>query len=728
MAPTTHLTVRPDGCAVITLDNPPVNSLAYELTKSFNENMKKATDDPKVKAIVVTGKGNFFCGGAEISEFSKPPKDGGNPIETLHGVINALDSCPKVTVAAINGSALGGGCEVTLGCHYRVAEKKSKIGTPEVLLGLLPGGQGTQRLPRLLMLPDAMTLMLTGKPFDAQKALKSKLIDDIAEGDVVEDACAFALMQKKTRPISKMTASRFNKDLIIGGAVHQALATAKRTGPKGMIAPQAIGNCVIAACTKSFEEGLQVEMQEFFGLVTSKESAAMRHLFFSERSAAKIDGIKAKPLAIKKVGIIGSGLMGGGIAMCFIQKGIPVVLKDAKQEWLDAGVATIRKNYEISVSKGRLKPSGMAKRMRLLHPTLDYNDLKGVDIIIEAVPEIMELKKEVFQELGKVLGNEVLVCTNTSGLNIDEIATAIPNPSRVMGTHFFSPANVMQLLENVRTAKASDQTIATCMQMGKLINKKACLVGNCDGFVGNRMLGPYAAEARQMIEEGASIQGLDRAGTDFGMAMGPMSLADLVGLEIFWKMRKAAGNMQLDTKVSIGPYEVTDWLCEQGRYGIKTGRGIFLYDAKTRKKLNIDPEVLEHVKKVQQQKGMTPRKIEMQEMVERLFYPLINEGFKILEEGFAQRPSDIDIIYIYGYGFPPVKGGPMFWAETYIGLDKILDRLKFYDEEAKKRYTTNKNYRKIDYFEPSKLLEQCVKEGKTLTQVWNAKSKAKAKL
>jgi len=725
---TTHLTVRPDGVAVIQLDNPPVNALASSLTESFMANIGQATKDSAVKAIVVTGKGGFFCGGAAIDEFGKFSKSGSNPIQIMHDCINALDACPKVTVAAINGPALGGGCEAALGCHYRVAHKKAQLGTPEVKLGLLPGGQGTQRIPRLTDIQTALTMMLTGNPLNAEKALKSKIVDDVSDGDVVEDAAVFALMQKAVRPISKMTPSKLSRDALRLGAVHQARDAAKKSGPKGMIAPAAICECVRAALTLSFEEGLQVEMQQFLQLVVSKESAAMRHLFFSERAASKIKGLNEKPMEIKKIGIVGAGLMGGGIAMCFINKGFQVVLKDAKQEWLDAGVKTIRKNYEISVAKKKMKPTMMKKRLDLLTPTLEYGPLGSCDIIIEAVPEIMSLKKEIFTELGKVVGPDTLVCTNTSGLNIDEIAESIPNPSRVMGTHFFSPANVMQLLENVQTAKAAPRTIATCMNMGKLIGKKAVLVGNCDGFVGNRMIAPYGAEARQMIEEGANPEEMDTVVVDFGMAMGPMALGDLVGHELFYTARKKAGNMQLDTKTFIGPYEVTDYLVEQGRYGQKTGRGIFLHDSKTRRKQGVDPELYDVVKKIQAQKGMTPRKIDATEIIERLYYPLINEGFKILEEGYCQKPSDIDIVYIFGYGFPPVKGGPMFWADNYVGLENVLKRLQFYDEQARKRVSVNKNYRPVDYFKPSKLLEDCVAQGKTLTQVWSAKLKAQAKL
>jgi len=456
-----------------------------------------------------------------------------------------------------------------------------------------------------------------------------------------------------------------------------------------------------------------VEGQEFTRLLFSKQSAALRHLFFAERMANKVSGLKAQPAPIKKVGILGAGLMGGGIAICFAQKGIPVVLKDAKQEWLDAGMKNVIGVWQGQVKRGRMtedKANGLAA---LVKPSLNYEDFSDCDIIIEAVPEIMPLKKEVFAALDKHTKPDTLICTNTSGLDIDEIAAVLKDPSRCMGTHFFSPANVMQLLENVRTAKASDKTIATCMAMGKLISKKAILVGNCDGFVGNRMLAPYASEAKQLVEDGATIEQVDRVAETFGMAMGPMTLGDLVGQELFWKQRKAAGDMLKQTKTYMGPYELTDWLCENNRFGQKTpdpkigatGRGIFIHRGRDK---TVDPEVVAKVEEIRKAKGHAARKVTDEEVEERLFFPLINEGFRILEEGFAQRSSDVDIAYIFGYGFPPAKGGPMFYAENYAGFSRVLERLKVYGAEAKERFTKNKKYLPIDYFEPSQLLIECV--------------------
>mmetsp|Transcript_39286 Transcript_39286/g.80338 ORF Transcript_39286/g.80338 Transcript_39286/m.80338 type:complete len:751 (+) Transcript_39286:60-2312(+) len=711
------INVRPDGVGVLTMDSPPVNSLGTELVTSMKQEFPKLVQDPKVKAIVITGKGPMFCGGAEITEFAIMVAIGpekmkeNNPVAALSEMMDMIDASPKTTVAAINGPALGGGCEVSLACHYRVADGKASVGFPEVNLGLLPGAQGTQRLPRVAPLPTAMQMILQGKPLKADAARKNGIIDAVAKKDVIEEAAEWALSHPPA-PISKREVHKTNRFMVAAGGLEQGLNTAVNAAPL-MIAPRAIIKCFEAACSnKSFREGLQVEMEQFTNLVFSVESAALRHLFLSERLAQKVPGIDEKPAPLKKIGILGAGLMGGGIAMCFIQKGVPVVLKDAKQEWLDAGVKKIESMWAGQAKKGRLSKEKFKEYMGLLKPSLDYADFKDVDMVIEAVPEIMDLKKEVFLDIEKNTKPDCLICTNTSGLNIDDIAAVLKDPSRVMGTHFFSPANVMQLLENVRTAKSSVKTLATGMAMGKLINKKCVMVGNCDGFVGNRMIAPYAGEAKMLWEEGGTVEQIDKAATAFGMAMGPMALGDLVGQELFWKQRKAAGDMNKQTKTYFGPYELTDWLCELGRFGMKTpdpsikanGRGIFIHRGRDK---TVDPEVVAKLDEVRKAKGVTPRPVSDEEIVERLFYPLINEGFKILEEGFVARSSDIDLAYIYGYGFPPSKGGPMFFAENYVGFQKILERLKVYDAQAKERYTKNSAYLPIDYFVPSKLLEAC---------------------
>eukprot|EP00435_Cladocopium_sp_Y103_P045817 s41_g13.t1 len=551
------INVRPDGVGVLTMDSPPVNSLGTELVTSMKQEFPKLVQDPKVKAIVITGKGPMFCGGAEITEFAIMVAMGpekmkeNNPVAALSEMMDMIDASPKTTVAAINGPALGGGCEVSLACHYRVADAKASVGFPEVNLGLLPGAQGTQRLPRVAPLPTAMQMILQGKPLKADAARKNGIIDAVAKKDVIEEAADWALNHPPA-PISKREVHKTNRFMVAAGGLEQGLNTAVNAAPL-MIAPRAIIKCFEAACSnKSFREGLQVEMEQFTNLVFSVESAALRHLFLSERLAQKVPGIDEKPAPLKKIGILGAGLMGGGIAMCFIQKGVPVVLKDAKQEWLDAGVKKIESMWAGQAKKGRLSKEKFKEYMGLLKPSLDYADFKDVDMVIEAVPEIMDLKKEVFLAIEANTKPDCLICTNTSGLNIDDIAAVLKDPSRVMGTHFFSPANVMQLLENIRTSKSSTRTLATGMAMGKLINKKCIMVGNCDGFVGNRMIAPYAGEAKMVLEEGATVEQIDKAATAFGMAMGPMALGDLVGQELFWKQRKAAGDMKKQTKTYFG--------------------------------------------------------------------------------------------------------------------------------------------------------------------------------
>mmetsp|Transcript_13518 Transcript_13518/g.27299 ORF Transcript_13518/g.27299 Transcript_13518/m.27299 type:complete len:659 (+) Transcript_13518:2-1978(+) len=634
-------------------------------------------------------------------------------------MFDALDHSPKTTVAAINGQALGGGFEAALCCHYRVAAAAAAVAFPEVTLGLLPGGQGTQRLPRLAPLETVTQMILTGSSLKAPQAHAQGIVDAVAAGSVVDEAAAFALSHP-AKPVSRRPVPPASTGAAATKALDAALAAAKKQTP-GMIAPDGIITCLRAACSgMSFEEGLKVEMREFVRLLFSVQSKALRHLFFAERTAAKIPGITAAPAPLKKIGILGAGLMGGGIAMCFAQKGVPVVLKDAKQEWLDDGVKKIRGLWEGQAQKGKITKEEFERLMGLIKPTTSYGDLADVDAVIEAVPEIMDLKQQVFRDLEKSLRPDALIWTNTSGLNIDEIASVLKDPSRVMGCHFFSPANVMQLLENVRTAESSDRTLATGMAMGRLISKKTVLVGNCDGFVGNRMVAPYTAEARMLMEEGATVEAIDAAALDVGMAMGPHALGDLVGLELFWKQRKALGDMKRQTKTYYGPYELGDWLCDQGRFGMKTpdpaikasGRGMFIHRGREK---SVDPEVLAKLAEIQKMKGVVPRTISKDEITERLFFPLINEGFKILDEGYATRPSDIDIVYIFGYSFPTSKGGPMCYAENFVGLPRVLERLRVYDAQAKERYTKNPHYLPIDYFEPSPLLVECAaKQGMRL--------------
>jgi len=682
--------------------------------------------NPNVKAVVITGHGSAFVGGADILEFEMINRMGLKVDEDiLPKFVDAVENMSKTVVAAINGIALGGGLELAMACHYRVAVPTAKVGLPEINLGLIPGAQGTQRLPRLVPLEVALQMLMSGAPIGVDKANKIGLIDDIAPSNLIDAASKIALA-RPIRKVSQIPFKTVDRIKFVGGAVDTALVQIEKLR-RGSPAPETIAKSLRAAFTsKSFQDGVKVELGEFIKLVQSRESAALRHLFFSERLTSKIvdmPGTKTTtPFNIKKVGIVGAGFMGGGIAMCFANKNIPVVLLDAKDEWLSNGLGLIRKNYMSSVAKRKLTEEIATRRISLIKGTLSYADFGDCDIIIEAVFEDMKLKKSIFTQIDAVAKSGALLCTNTSGLDIDEIARSTKRPEDVVGTHFFSPAHVMRLLEVVRTKYSSPAAVMACMEMGKKIGKVSVLVGNCDGFVGNRMMGPYGAETRQLIEEGADPVVIDKTIYDFGMAMGPVSLGDMVAHDLFWKMRKSAGNMKMETKVAIGPHDLTDWLCDNGRLGQKAGKGFYNYTAgKT-----IDKAVYDAIDRIAKSKGLKRRNdISQQEIIERCIFPLVNEGFKILEEGMAQRPSDIDMVYIYGYGFPPVLGGPMFYADKVVGLPYLLAALQKYDKMTEDRAKTNPNYPYHSYFKPSKLLIECVEAKKTLEDFWRKSQKQK---
>ena len=649
--------------------------------------------------------------------------------DILPKFVDAVENMNKTVVAAINGIALGGGLELAMACHYRIAVSSAKVGLPEINLGLIPGAQGTQRLPRLVPLEVALEMLMSGAPIAVDRAKKIGLVDEVVPApnaaSLIDIAAAWAL----SKPIRKVSAIPFktvDRIKFVGGAVDTALVQIEKLR-RGSPAPESIAVALRAAFTaKNFQDGVKTELTEFIKLVQSRESAALRHLFFSERLTSKIVGSSSpaskSKFSIKKVGIVGAGFMGGGIGMCFVNKGVPVVLLDAKQEWLDNGLKLISKNYMSSVAKRKMTEETAKSRIGLIKGTLNYTDFSDCDIIIEAVFEDMKLKKSIFNQIDAVAKPGALLCTNTSGLDIEEIARATKRPESVVGTHFFSPAHIMRLLEVVRTQYSSMDAISACMEMGKRIGKISVLVGNCDGFVGNRMMGPYSAETRQLIEEGADPVLVDKTIYDFGMAMGPVSLGDMVAHDLFWKMRKSAGNMKLETKVAMGPHDLTDWLCENGRFGQKAGKGFYTYGGAPGMK-TIDKEVYAAIEKISRNKGMTRRKVESKEILERCIYPLINEGFKILEEGMAQRPSDIDMVYIYGYGFPPVMGGPMFYADKVVGLPTLLDALNKYDLMTQERAKSNPNYPYHEYFKPSKLLVACVEAKMTLEDYWRKAQK-----
>ena len=685
-----------NGVAIITLQNPPVNGLGFAVRTELEAALRTATDDDTVQALVITGDGKMFSGGADIREFGHPPPEGTPPLPKLIDTIEASD---KPVIAAIHGVALGGGCEVTLGCHVRLATPDARVGLPEVTLGILPGAGGTQRMPRLVGVPAALDLIVNGKLVPAKQALALGIIDDIIEGDIVDAAVAHARrMVSENLPIRR--ASALDDKVVEARSTPEVFDNFRKTmarRARGFEAPFACVDCVEAAVNLPFTEGIVTERARFRELVASDQSKAQRHAFFSERQVSKIPDVpKSTPtLPLDTAAVIGCGTMGGGIAMNFANAGIPVTVFEVSQEALDKGLTTIRKNYAATVSKGRLSQSEMDQRLSLISTTVDYNDLTSVDVVVEAVFEDMALKKEVFGKLDTVCQPETILATNTSTLDVNEIAAATSRPSKVIGTHFFSPANVMKLMENVRGAQSSPETIATIMKLSKAIGKVGVLVGVCDGFVGNRMLYAYRRQSDFLLEEGALPAQIDKVIYDFGMPMGPYAMGDLAGLDVGWRIRQ----QQAATRPPHLRYStVADRVCELGRFGQKTGAGWFRYEDGSRTPIP-DPIVDELILKVSQENGLTRREVGDQEILERCMYPLVNEGAKILEEGLAQRASDIDVIWMYGYGFPRFRGGPMFWADL-VGVQTIYDTMsRLHDEHG-------------DWLKPAPLLKRMAEQGK----------------
>jgi len=649
------VTLEKDGdVAVIIVNNPPVNALSWHVRQGLEDNFGAALADDSVKAIVLRCAGGTFIAGADISEFGKPPRG-----PDFNAVLNSIEAASKPVVAAIHGTALGGGLETALVCHYRIAVPSAKLGVPEVKLGLLPGAGGTQRLPRVVGVEAAATMTSTGDPLPASKAKELGLVDELAgEDSLAADAIAFARAKIADGP-------RPTRERPVFGdvAVIEQLKTANAKRWRGFEAPYANLACVEAATRLPFEEGLAFEREQFMKLMFGSQSAAQRHIFFAERQAAKIDGLpKDTQLRdIKKVGVIGAGTMGGGISMNFLQKGIPVTIVEMQQEALDRGTGVIRKNYEASAAKGRFKPEQVEQMMGILTPTLNLDDLADCDLIIEAVYENMDVKKDIFGKLDKIAKPGAILASNTSYLDIDEIATATSRPGDVLGMHFFSPANVMKLLEVVRGDKTAPDALATAMAIGKKIGKVAVVAGVCDGFIGNRMLKPRQVEAMNLLMEGATPQQIDKVHVEFGMPMGPFQMSDLAGVDIGWHRDP--------TRIE----SIRDALAAVGRWGQKTGKGFYDYDEKR----NPSPsaEVAEIIEDFRQRSNKAKREISDQEIIERTLYPMVNEGALILSEGKAQRASDIDVVWIYGYGWPVYRGGPMFWAGLE-GTDKIVAALE----------------------------------------------------
>ena len=683
-----------DNVAILTVDNPPVNPLSDGVRNGLYESIIKAEEDSNVTGVVLTGKGRAFIAGADISEF------GGN-VEgiSLNEVFRKLEFCEKPVVAAINGIALGGGLETALCCNYRIADANAFVGLPEVNLGLLPGGGGTQRLPRLTGPSEALKMMLSGSHVPAKKALNMGIVDQISE-NVVEDSIEFVknvVIETDTHPKvrdnnEKMIEARGNENVMLEA---QAIVAKAR---KGQFAPGQIIKCVEAAINlDDFDEGLKKEGEYFLECLMHPQREAMIHIFFGERAASKISDVpkETQVMDIKKAGIIGSGTMGGGIAMCFANAGIPVHIIDQDKENLKRGISVIEKNYDFMVNKGRLTSDQKDAIFGLITFGLDYSDISDCDIVIEAVYENLELKHEIFKSLDKHVKPEAILASNTSGLDIDSIASVTNRPDKVVGTHFFSPANIMRLLEVVRGDQTSNETLATIMAIGKKLKKAAVVSLNAPGFIGNRMLFGYTAQANMLLLEGALPHQIDQALESFGLNMGPFRMMDLVGLDLGWRARKLSG------KESPLHAKIGDELCEQNRYGQKSGAGYYNYSEGSRAP-NPAPENETTYEKISSENGFTRREISDEEIVDRCILALINEGSDILSEGVAQRAADIDVVYINGYGFPVWRGGPMHHANA-MGLDVVIEKLEKYRE-----MTGN------DVYKPSEMLVQLAKDDQKL--------------
>lgn len=682
-----------DNIGVITIDNPPVNALSHALRKGLQDAITAGQTDAS-EALVVICAGRTFIAGADITEFGKPPQS-----PSLPDLLTTIESSRKLVVAAIHGTALGGGFETALACNYRCAVSNAKVGLPEVKLGILPGAGGTQRVPRIAGVKAALEMITSGNPIGAVQASAMSLIDEVVVGnDLKSSAIAYAKdLVASGAPLKRVRDITIDPSTIEPGffeGYRKKLAARAR----GQIAPDRIVSCVEGAVNLPMDKGLELERALFAECVQSPQSQAMRHVFFAEREATKIKGLPADtPVRdIKHVAIIGGGTMGGGIAMCFANVGIPVTMLEISDEALERGMNIIRKNYSITVKKGKMDEAEMVQRLNLIDGTTSYEDLSNVDLVIEAVFENPDIKKEVFAKLDAVCKPGAILASNTSYQNVDDIASATKRPQDVLGMHFFSPANVMKLLEVVRGEKTADDVLATAMKIGKKIGKVCALSRVCYGFIGNRMLGGYGRQAHMLLLDGATPAQVDAAAEEFGMAMGPLAMSDLAGLDVGYKARQAReaqGEVMDPVTHCIGSA-----LVEGGRLGQKSGAGYYKYDAQTRARIS-DPEVEALIRAQAEKLGVKQREISDEEIVARLFYPLINEGALILEEGIAQRPSDIDVVYVYGYAFPSAKGGPMYFADQ-VGLKEVYDTILRFQKELGP-----------DYWQPAPLLEKLAKEG-----------------
>jgi 3-hydroxyacyl-CoA dehydrogenase len=666
-------TSRHGDVLIVTSNNPPVNALGAAVRQGLVAAIEEAEADEAIKAVVIRCEGQTFFAGADITEFGKPPV-----MPWLPTVVDAIENCSKPVVAAIHGTALGGGLEVALGCHYRIAVKDAKLGVPEVKLGLLPGAGGTQRLPRVAGVQKALEMCTSGAMVSARDAYDAGLVDRVVDGELVQHAVALAEEVREIRPLpksserdEKLATARDNP------AIFDEFRKANAKKFRGFEAPEANIKAIEAAVAKPYAEGVIDERNLFMGLMAGTQSKAQQYFFFAERKAAKIENIPddTRPRDVKRVGVIGAGTMGGGISMNFLSAGIPVTIVEMAQEALDRGTGIMRKNYEATAAKGRMTSEQVEQAMGLLKPTLDFDALAECDLIIEAVFEQMDIKKEVFGRLDKIAKQGAILASNTSYLNIDEIAASTSRPQDVVGLHFFSPANVMKLLEIVRGAKTAPDVLVTAMQLSKRIKKVAVVAGVCHGFIGNRMLMPRQIEATKLLLEGATPEQVDRVHVEFGMPMGPFQMADLAGVDIGW--HRDPNRIE----------NVRDALCAIDRWGQKKGAGFYDYDEKRRP--SPSPVVQQIIEDFSAKQGVTRRQIDDEEIVERTLYTMVNEGSKILEEGMAQRASDIDVVWVYGYGWPVYRGGPMFWADTE-GLGKIVEGLKRQEERMGSDFSFSK--------------------------------------
>jgi 3-hydroxyacyl-CoA dehydrogenase len=688
-----------DGVAVITINNPPVNALSPGVPEGLVAALDAAEHDPSVRAIVIIGGGRTFIAGADIKELELAASGRGSGPPEFHGILARIEDSSKPIVMAIHGTALGGGNEVAMAGHYRVAVPDAQIGQPEVNLGIIPGAEGTQRLPRLVGVAAAVDLCVSGKPIRAPEALKLGLIDRVIEGDLLTGAVAFARelvdrggALRKTRELTDKLGSEFVDASIFVAGRDQARKTRRN-----MLAPLKVVDAIEAAVTMPFDEGCKKEREIFEECIASDQARALIHAFFAERAVSKIPDIPKETAVynIRQAAIIGAGTMGGGIAMACANAGISVRLKELQQNALDLGIATIRKNYENSVKKGRFSQEVMDQRMALIQPQLTYEGFEQADLIIEAAFESMELKKHIFREIDKIAKPDCVLASNTSTLDIDEIASVTARPSMVIGLHFFSPANVMRLVEIVRGKATSKEVVATALALAKKLNKVGVVVGNCWGFVGNRMMLPYMREAQFLVEEGTTPEQVDRALTNFGMAMGIFAVDDMGGIDVQWRVRQERKHME---KPGLRVPLMLEKLFHSGRLGQKTGAGWYRYD-ENRKPIP-DPDVHALIEKTAVEGGIERRRVSDDEIIERCIYIMINEGAKILEEGYALRAADIDVIYLTGYGFPAYRGGPMWYADT-VGLKKVRDRIREFHAQHG------------EFWEPAALLNKLADQGQS---------------